>query len=470
MRVTIIGAGYVGLTTAVGLAWLGHSVTCVEKDAEKLEQLVRGEVPIRERYLPEALRQVRDRITFVPAVGGHVAEVAMIAVGTPSGEGGVADTRYVEEAARELADALADGGTYTVVVKSTVPIGTNRRVAQVVNDTLQRRGVTAAVQFASNPEFLREGTALRDMLYPERIVVGTESKFAADTLKRLYAPVLNQSFQPVPGLNPPIETYPEWILTDTVTAEMIKYAANAFLALKVSFINEVAGLCERVGADIEDVARGIGSDSRIGRRFLSAGIGWGGSCLPKDTSAILATAAEHDYTMPIIAAAREVNERQRQRVVDLFDSHLEGLAGRTIGILGVAFKPNTDDVRKSPALDIAERLLARGAQVRIHDPLALSNARRVLTEPGVAFADDPYELAEGCDGLLLATEWDEYRNLRLSRLAQAMRTPLLIDGRNLFDAAEATAAGLVYVGVGRGRVGYPHAIESAVVGSTPDKE
>lgn len=463
MKVTIIGAGYVGLTTAIGLAMADNNVTCIEKDPHKLTLLSQGKPPIKERYMDDLLAQVAGEMNFVASVDHHLgdSEVIMIAVGTPATDNGEANIVHVEEAARQAALGMLPDKEYTLVVKSTVPIGTNRRVAHVVDKTLARRGVSARVQLASNPEFLREGTAITDMLYPERIVVGTESPDAAAKLRQLYDPILTRSFtQPANLIEFSERSLPEFIVTDTATAEMIKYAANAFLALKVSFINEIAGFCECVGADIKEVARGIGSDSRIGHQFLAAGLGWGGSCLPKDTAALLAVASEHGYQMPIVQAARAVNARQRQTVIDRLQQALRGLRGRTIGILGVAFKPNTDDVRESPALDIVRGLLDRGAQVRVHDPLALDNARQLLDHPDVEFVTDPYDLAAGCDGLLLATDWSEYRTLDLHHLASRMHTRVLVDGRNLFDPDRAIEAGFTYIGIGRGSVSYAPGVPS----------
>jgi len=368
----------------------------------------------------------------------------------PSRPDGNADTSHVEEAAQEVAQAMRDGHTYTVVIKSTVPIGTNRRAAHVVGRVLQEHGISPKVFFASNPEFLREGQALYDFFYPDRIVVGAEQEEAIDVLRRLYRPILEQTFNPPDFLPRPRGfPLPPLVTTDPISAEMIKYAANAFLALKISFINEIAGLCEKVGADVTEVARGIGLDPRIGPLFLQAGLGWGGSCFPKDTAALLAMAKEHGYEMPIVAAAREVNFRQRLRAVEKLQEALKGVRGRIIGILGLAFKPGTDDVRESPALDVIRILCERGAHVRAHDPVALENARRALNSLEVEFFSDSYLLAEGAEALVLVTDWPEYRRLDLVRLAKLMRTPVLLDGRNVFDPNEARTAGFLYIGVGR---------------------
>jgi len=452
LKVAVIGTGYVGLTTAVALAYIGHRVAAVDKDAVKIEALRSGKPPIHEPGLTELLHLVRDRIYFTESAQEAVpqSEVIMIAVGTPSRPDGNADTSYVEEAAQEVAQAMRDGHTYTVVIKSTVPIGTNRRAAHVIGRFLQERGISPKVFFASNPEFLREGQALYDFFYPDRIVVGAEQQEAIDVLRRLYRPILEQTFDPPDFLPRPRGfPLPPLVTTNPISAEMIKYAANAFLALKISFINEIAGLCEKVGADVTEVARGIGLDPRIGPLFLQAGLGWGGSCFPKDTAALLAMAKEHGYEMPIVAAAREVNFRQRLRAVEKLQEALKGVRGRIIGVLGLAFKPGTDDVRESPALDVIRILCERGAHVRAHDPVALENARRALTGLEVEFFSDPYVLAEGAEALLLVTDWPEYRRLDLVRLAKLMHTPVLLDGRNLFDPTEARQAGFLYIGVGR---------------------
>lgn len=452
MRVAVIGTGYVGLTTGVALAYLGHQVVGVDKDPRKLSSLREGQSPIHEPGLEVLLSEATSRLHFSDQTPEAVAEadVVIISVGTPSKENGEADTRYVEEAAREVAQGLRSGRSYTVVVKSTVPIGTTRRVAHVVGRILAERNLQVAVHFASNPEFLREGMALFDMLFPDRIVVGAEHPEPVEVLRRLYRPILEQTFSPPESIpRPSAYPLPPLITTDPTSAEMIKYASNAFLALKISFINEIAGLCEKVGADVTEVARAMGLDPRIGPRFLGAGLGWGGSCFPKDTAALLAMGAEYGYTMPVVQAAREVNTRQRQSVVEKLQSVLKVLRGRTVGVLGLAFKPNTDDVREAPALDVIRQLLERGVHVRAHDPVAMDKARHVLEGWDVEFIEDPYVLAEGSDALVLATEWDTYRHLDLSRLARLMRTPVVVDGRNLYDPEEIRAAGLVYLGVGR---------------------
>ena len=455
MNVVVIGAGYVGLTTGVALAYLGHEVTCVEKDPGKLELLFRGKSPIHEHGLEELMRLAAKNLRFAERakepVGG--AEVVMIAVGTPPKSNGEADTQYVETAAREVAEGFLPGRSYTLAIKSTVPIGTNRRVAQVVKRVLAARGLgnATSVRIVSNPEFLQEGRALYNTFYPDRIVVGAEEPEGVNVLRRLYQCILEQTFAPPPFLpRPEGYTSPPFLTTDPTSAEMIKYASNAFLALKISFINEIAGLCEKVGADVVEVAHGMGLDPRIGPGFLAAGLGWGGSCFPKDTAALLAIGGEYGYAMPIVAACREVNFRQRYRVVEKLQEALKGVRGRVVGVLGLAFKPGTGDVRESPALDVVRLLVERQAHVRVHDPVALENARRALADlEEVEFFEDPYMLAAGAEALVLATDWPEYRQLDLARLAGLMRTPVLVDGRNLFEPGVARIAGFTYIGVGR---------------------
>lgn len=452
MNVTIIGTGYVGLTTGLALAYIGHKVTGVDNNPEKLELLCNGKSPIHENGIDELFRLAKPNITFsgdtVKAVAE--AEVIVIAVGTPPKANGEADTKYVEQAAYDVAQGMLPDRNYTVVVKSTVPIGSNRRVARVIERTLRERGVVTNFGCASNPEFLREGVALYDTFYPSRILVGSSDPHAIERLHQLYRPLLEQTFDP-PTSFPRPDDYklPALITTDTTSAEISKYAANTFLALKISFINEIAGLCEKVGADVVDVARAIGLDPRIGSRFLNAGIGWGGSCFPKDTSALIAVGKEHDYEMLITNAAREANNRQRLRIVDKLQSILKGVRGRTIGILGLTFKPGTDDLRESPVVEIIETLVGRGARVRVHDPVALDNAIKMFSNSEIEIVYDPHDIASGSDAIILATEWPEYRLIDLRRMAESMDTPILLDGRNYLQPSEARAAGFDYYGVGR---------------------
>ncbi len=452
MKITIIGTGYVGLTTAVVLAYLNHNVAAVDKDNSKLSLLQEGKSPIHEPGIQSLLDEVCHTIRFTPSIAEVVpdAELIMIAVGTPPKQNGEADTRHVEQAAREVAEVCHPNRHYTLVIKSTVPIGTNRRVAEVIENVFLERNIQGNVSIASNPEFLQEGLALQGAFYPDRIVVGANSDNALDTLRRLYQPILEQTFDPPTSLPRPAAYYlPPMMTTDPNSAEMIKYAANTFLSLKISFINEIAGLCEDVGADVTEVARGIGLDSRIGHRFLRAGLGWGGSCYPKDTAALLGVAAQAGYEMPITEAARTVNFEQRKRIVDKLRNVLKTLNGKTIGILGLAFKPNTDDIREAPSLDIIRQLVAEGANVRAHDPIAIPNAQQAMNDIAVDFIEDVSVLSHNTDALVLVTEWELYHRLDLRKLAKQMQTPILIDGRNVFSPQEAMNAGFHYIGVGR---------------------
>ncbi len=452
MKITIIGTGYVGLTTAVVLAYLNHDVAAVDKDNSKLSLLQEGKSPIHEPGIQSLLDEIGHTIRFTPNVAEVVpdAELIMIAVGTPPKQSGEADTRHVEEAAREVAEVCRPDRHYTLVIKSTVPIGTNRRVAEVVENVFSERKMQGNISVASNPEFLQEGLALQGAFYPDRIVVGANSNDALDDLRHLYQPILEQTFDPPTFLPRPAAYHlPPMMTTDPNSAEMIKYAANTFLALKISFINEIAGLCEDVGADVTEVARGIGLDSRIGHRFLRAGLGWGGSCYPKDTAALLSVATQAGYEMPITEAARTVNFEQRKRIVEKLRTVLKTLNGKTIGILGLAFKPNTDDIREAPSLDIIRQLVAEGANVRAHDPIAIPNAQQAMNEISVDFIEDVYRLAHDADALVLVTEWELYHRLELRKLAKQMKTPILIDGRNVFSPQEAMAAGFHYLCVGR---------------------
>ena len=451
MKVAIIGTGYVGLTTAVVLATLNHDVAAVDKDEGKLSFLHAGKTPIHEPSLQDLLDKVRCAIHFTSDVEEVVpeAELILVTVGTPLKNGEV-DMQPVKQAAMEVAQVCHPNRHYTLAIKSTVPIGTNRHVAKIVEKVFSARGIRGSVSIASNPEFLQEGLALQGTFYPDRIVVGADCEEAVGTLRRLYQPILEQTFDPPSSLPRPVGYHlPPMVTTDPNSAEMLKYAANTFLALKISFINEIAGLCEKVGADVTEVARGIGLDSRIGPRFLNAGIGWGGSCYPKDTAALLNIAAKSGYTMPITEAARTVNSRQREHIVEKLQDTLKTLSGKTIGILGLAFKPNTDDIREAPALDIIRRLIKEGANVRAHDPVAIQNARHALNEFPVVFTSNVYELTHNADALVLITDWDEYQNMDLKVIAKRMNTPVLIDGRNVYASQEVQAAGFHYIGIGR---------------------
>jgi UDPglucose 6-dehydrogenase len=429
----MIGAGYVGLVSGACFADFGHSVTCVDKDAGRIAMLESGRIPIYEPGLEAmvAANRREGRLTFTtdlaPAVAA--ADVVFIAVGTPSRRGdGHADLSFVEAAAREIAAAL--NGYKVVVTKSTVPVGTGDMVEGII------REVRPDAEFAvvSNPEFLREGAAIEDFKRPDRIVIGTMDPRAQDVMSALYRPLyLNQS---------PL------LFTDRRTSELIKYAANAFLATKITFINEIADLCEKVGGNVQDVARGMGLDKRIGPKFLHAGPGFGGSCFPKDTLALMRTGDAHGVPLEIVNAVNAVNERRKNAMAARVIDALGGTAaGATVAVLGLSFKPNTDDIRESPALALIAGLQEAGATVRAFDPQGMAPARPALTD--VYFAADAYDCAAGADALVLVTEWESFRALDLARIAVAMRRPILVDLRNVYTPAEARAAGLAYHSIGR---------------------
>jgi len=448
-KVAILGAGYVGLTTGVALAYLGHRVSCIDVDREKVGALQAGRCPIFEPHIESLLGQPHLEFT---ADWDAVAEAdtILICVGTPPGEDGGADLSHVEAAAQRVGELLQPNRSYVIAVKSTVPVGTAQRVGFLVQQALARRQAHTTACVASNPEFLREGAALYDMLYPDRIVVGAGEELASHRLWHLYRPILEQSFRPPPDLpRPDGLALPAFVLVDTASSELIKYAANAFLAAKISFINEISGLCEKVGADVREVARGIGLDKRIGPGFLQAGIGWGGSCFGKDTLALIKTAQDYHYPMRVVQAVREVNYAQRLWVITQLQAALKTLRGKTIGVLGLAFKPDTDDVRDAPSLDILKRLVELGAHVRAHDPAAAPNARKALAGLEVYFASQPQEVFQGADAVLILTEWKAYRTLPFAELVREMKQPLIVDGRNWLDAEALCAQGYRVIGVGR---------------------
>ena len=450
MRVTILGTGYVGLTTGVALAYLGHDVSCVDKDEAKIERLKNGEPPIYEPHLKELLDLSQGHLRFLTSYEDSVpeAEIIFIAVGTPPRADGSPDLRFVRAAADEVGRYLGKG--YTVVVnKSTVPIGSGKWVRLVIEAAyFERHGRDAdgLVGVGSNPEFLRESSAVADTLYPDRIVIGAENERVRDRLVELYRPLIDQTFDPPPFLPRPQAVAPvPLVLTDPASSEMIKYAANAFLALKISFINEIGSLAAKVGANIQTIAKGMGMDKRIGPRFLQAGLGWGGSCFGKDTSALLTTAFEHGVSMPIVRASREVNWRMRVQVIEKLLGVHGSLEGKRISLLGLAFKPETDDLRDAPVLDLARRLLDHGAKVTAHDPVATERFLLEQPELKVEIATSPEALFEGADAVVLVTEWKQYLALDWGGLQPRMRTPVLIDGRNVLDCNAMEAAGYRYL-------------------------
>ncbi len=447
MRVAIIGTGYVGLTTGVCLASIGHSVLCLDTDKSKISALQAGKIPIYEPSLEDLLKDSLHNLHFTSDYAEAIpgAEVVFIAVGTPPTPSGAPNLEFLSQAARSIGEHM-EGDLTVVVNKSTVPIGSGNWVGALLREAVeQRTGSMPGFAVASNPEFLREGSALHDSLYPDRIVIGADEARALEVLYTLYRPILDQTF-PAPTYLPRPESVSAipLVSTDLASAELIKYAANAFLALKISFINEIGLVAERVGADISEVGRGIGLDSRIGPRFLSAGIGWGGSCFGKDTAALMATAGEYGLHLPIVEAARKINSRQRDRVVEKLLQELKLLKGRTIGLLGLAFKPNTDDLREAPAIEIAQKLIDRGVRVKAHDPIAAERFQREHGKMGVQICATACEVADGCDALVLVTEWNEYRDLDWECVAKRMRNPLVLDGRHALDREKLIRAGLRY--------------------------
>ena len=450
MKVAIIGTGYVGLTTGACLAYLGHKVTCVDAAESKVKALCAGEVPFYEPHLEELLADAKENLSFTTSYQNSIpgAQVVFIAVGTPQGANGAPDLKYLESAARSVGENIT--GDFTVVVnKSTVPIGSGSWVGSLIREAYEAKAgkkSNGSFAVASNPEFLREGTAIYDSLYPDRIVVGSDYQRTAETLYSLYRPLLEQTFQAPTYLPRPerMGAVP-LISTDIASAELIKYAANAFLALKISYINEIGQLAEKVGADIASVAKGIGLDARIGTRFLQAGIGWGGSCFGKDTAALVATAQEYGLNANIVKAARDMNQRQRERVVEKLLEELKILKGRTIGILGLAFKPDTDDLREAPALQIAQMLIDRGARVRAHDPVAMERFRQDNPNSKVVCCNSAQEVAQDSDALILATEWVEYKELDWDAMKAVMTNPVILDGRNVLDRKRLAAAGFRYL-------------------------
>lgn len=452
MNVAILGTGYVGLTTGACLAFLGHKVVCVDSDPRKVELLQRSELPFFEPHLQELVADAAGNLQFTTDYGQAIptAQVVFIAVGTPPGASGAPDLRYLDSAARGVGEHMGDH--FTVIVnKSTVPIGSGNWVDSLVRDAFQRRNGSrpkGGFAVASNPEFLREGSALLDSLYPDRVVVGADNPQTAEVLYTLYRPILEQTFAAPAYLPRPefIDAVP-LISTDLASAELIKYAANAFLSLKISYINEIGQVAEKVGADITQVAKGIGLDARIGTRFLQAGIGWGGSCFGKDTMALVSTAGEYGLEMPIVEASQKVNRRQRQRVVEKLLGTLKILKGRTIGLLGLAFKPNTDDLRDAPALEVAKRLIERGARVKAHDPVAMERFKHENPGTEVILCETPEEVAAEADALVLVTEWPQYRDLNWEAVAGTMRSAILVDGRHVLDRQRLTKAGFQYIGL-----------------------
>src|SRR5215471_2984280 len=455
MHVTVIGTGYVGTVTGVCLAYLGHQVTCVDTDAAKIARLARGESPIYEPQLESmiALAAERGGVAFSTALDDAVrtSDVIFIAVGTPPLPSGEANLAYLEAAAKAIGAAMDSSRFRVVVNKSTVPVGSGNLVETLVREGIADGGRKEPIRFgvASNPEFLREGSAVADSLYPDRIVVGGDAATVA-VMRELYEPLVAQTFPPPPGVPRPSAMVSVPLLATSLTsAEMIKYAANAFLAMKIGFANEMANICERVGAEAPEVMAGIGLDSRIGPKFLNPGVGWGGSCFGKDVQALLHTAREYGYSSRLLEATLDVNAAQRQMVIQKLQEKLYILKGRTIGLLGLAFKPDTDDLRDAPSLYIAERLLQMGARVKAYDPIANQACREQRPDLKIRLCESPLELACECDALVLVTEWRQFHDLDLAAMARKMNTAILVDGRDFFVPETAAASGLDYCGIGR---------------------
>jgi len=454
MQVTIFGAGYVGLVTGVVLAELGHRVTVIEVVAEKVQSIRQGTSPIYEHGLDAMLTRVLASGNFqvMDTSEGVVesADVIFIAVGTPPLASGEADLRYVRQAALAIGQGLGSRKRQVVVNKATVPIGSANQVEVWIEDGFDGKPAEDVYTVASNPEFLREGTAIYDTLYPDRIVLGADRSWALEQLKALYRPILEQTFSPPPEvMRPRGLSAVALVETDRISAEMIKYAANAFLATKISFANEIANICERVGADVIEVSRGIGLDRRIGDRFLNAGAGWGGSCFGKDLSALIYTAEEYGYHPQLLESTVSVNRDQRHRIVSRLQDALKTIKGRRVAIWGLAFKPGTDDLRDAPSLTVIAELSRLGARIHVYDPVAMPTLKRDYPELDVVYANGAIEALAGAEALIVLTEWPAFSQIGLDQIAQALSRPVLIDGRNLWTPGAARAAGLDYHGVGR---------------------
>jgi UDPglucose 6-dehydrogenase len=450
-KIAVVGSGYVGLVAAVCFAEMGHDVICVDNDEKKVAALCGGEVPIHEDNLPELLqRYCNTRIRFMTnlAEATQASDAIFIAVGTPQSETGDADLSYVEAVASEIARSL---DSYKVIVeKSTVPVYTNEWIRRVI----ERNGVPQHLfDVASNPEFLREGTAVEDFLHPDRIVVGANSERAARILQDIYSPLTSGAYYErrdrIPGRNSVAEP-PALLLTSTKSAEIIKHASNAFLAMKISFINAVSNLCEAVDANVEQVAKGIGMDERIGPKFLRPGIGYGGSCFPKDVAAFRSVAEQMGLDFSLLAEVEKINNLQKKRFLSKVRSALWTLRGKRLAVLGLAFKGDTDDIRESPAIDMVRMLLAEGCSICAYDPAAMERARQVLPESlQMQYVSDAYTAADNADALLMLTDWPEFSRLDLDKINQALRYPIVVDGRNLYDPAAMASHGITYMSIGR---------------------
>ncbi|MBF0570934.1 MAG: UDP-glucose/GDP-mannose dehydrogenase family protein [Candidatus Omnitrophica bacterium] len=439
MKITIIGSGYVGLVTGVCLSNIGHQVICVDNNPDKIKTLKKGRLPIYEPGLLELMKECvkKKRLSFTGSIGDATksSQVIFLAVPTPPKSNGDADMTYVENVARQIAQHM---DSYKLIVeKSTVPAETGKKIRRTINLNLAKKykhGNKILLDFdvASNPEFLKEGSAVHDFMNPDRIVIGVESKKAEQLLREIYKPLK-----------------PKILVTNIASAEMIKHSSNSFLAMKISFINAVAQICDRVGADVLKVAEGMGLDKRIGRQFLDAGVGYGGSCFPKDVDAFIRLSEQNGYDFSLLKEVRRINDQQRHWFVRLVEEKLWNIKDKTIGVWGVAFKPNTDDIRSAAALEIIQLLQAEGAKIRVYDPKALENAKKILH--GVTFCDNAYTVVEGCDCLLLLTEWPEFKDIDFVQIRDAMRQTVIFDGRNFLDALYLRGIGFEYFGTGRGK-------------------
>lgn len=441
MKLTIIGTGYVGLVTGVCFAEMGNEVFCIDNNKDKIKQLKSGKIPIYEPGLEELLVKNLERLHFSCSLqeGLQQSLCIFIAVGTPPLEDGSADLSHVLEVAKEVGKQISD---YKIIImKSTVPVGTSLKVKDVIKQELKKRKVTCQFDIVSNPEFLKEGDAIEDFMHPDRVIVGTESAKARELMVKLYGPFFRQN--------------PRIIFMDTNSAEITKYAANAMLATKISFINELANICERVGADVEMLRLGIGADKRIGYAFICPGIGYGGSCFPKDMKALIRLAKDNNYEPQLLRSVENVNKNQKELIFNklkmYFADQGQKLKDKVIGIWGITFKPGTDDTREAPSLVIINKLLQAGARVKLHDPQALSQAKKIFrkTEKQVTFCEDPYEALEGANAMLLLTEWPLYKQPDFARIRTLLKAPVIFDGRNQYSATELRALGFKYYSIGR---------------------
>lgn len=447
-NICIVGCGYVGLALGLCLAYFGNTVKFVEKDNKRLDLLRKGQMPFFEPQIERMLKLTKKDVKFYSKLKFAIrnAEIIFISVGTPAGQDGSIDDSQVENVVKRVLQIIMPDSEALIVIKSTVPIGTT----QYLNCKLKEiSGENSWLEIAYNPEFLREGTSIFDMLYPDRVVFGCASPRAQRLLKEVYEPILRQDFFPPEELvKPKAFGRPFLLATDPATAELIKFAANAFLAIKISFINEMAAFCEKIGADIKLLSKGIGLDKRIGPHFLQAGIGWGGSCLGKDTSALVWQAGNLGIDLLLVKGARKVNESLKDLVINKLEKYLNGLSKKTVGILGLSFKPNTDDLRDAPSLNIINSLINKGVSVKAYDPVAVGACASQYPDLNISYADNFIALAARCDALVLATEWDEFKTMPLADMARVMNQRIFLDGRNFLESSTVRAAGFIYLGIG----------------------